>query len=291
MNGSMISSSVSMTSLQQKLDLIANNISNLNTAGYKKRDASFQDVLTSTIRQHPDFALPGRLTPSGLTIGNGARLNGVTLDMTQGQLKPTDQPLDVAIEGNALLEVGVSWLDENGQLVAGANGEEFQPYWLRGGSFQLSVIAGSNNERMLTTTEGYPLRSVDDGFIIVPAHSDIQIDARGIVTYTNEDGDTGIAGQLRLMRVQRPDLMVGVGHNLFAVSGIVQNRNTVIQQVDFEDPANTGIAVRQFFTEQSNVDLATELTELISVQRAYELNARVLSSGDQMMNLVNNLRV
>jgi len=283
LNHTIISSAVSMAALQQKLDLIANNIANMNTVGYKKQQASFQDVLTITLNQHPDMQLNGRMTQPGLTLGGGAMLTGLRVDMTQGVLQKTDNKYDLAIEGQAMFEIEVPII--NGDGTAGV-----QTLWTRSGQFQLSPMAGLPGYQVLTTPEGYPLRTVNNEYVAIPNYADFHIDERGYVTYTNVDGSTGTAGQIKLMRVMRPDLITAVSDNLFNVASTVQDPNNVLQQVNFADASGEGIAVRQYYAEQSNVDLLSEMTELITVQRAFQLNARALSAGDTMMNLANQLR-
>jgi len=289
-NRTMISSAVSLNALQQKLDMIANNIANMNTSAYKRQEASFQDVLTSTLNQHPHMESPGRQTALGLTVGGGSRLSGLRTDLTQGILKQTNNPLDLAIEGQAMFEVEVPIFDAQGNPVQGPNGPATEIVWTRSGNFQYSLMRDLPGYKVLTTADGYPVRSVGDGYVAIPVHAQVQIDATGTVTYTNEEGFTESAGQLKLMRVVRPELITAVGDNLYNVSTDVQALNNVLEQVDFAGPNSQGIAVRQFYTEQSNVDLASEMTELIMVQRAFQLNARALSAGDTMMNLANQLR-
>lgn len=100
MNNSIISASVSMNALQQKkLDMMANNIANVNTVGYKKKEASFQDVLTNISSQPKSFQEEGRLTPLGITHGYGSMLGAATLNMSQGAVKETGNPLDLSLEG------------------------------------------------------------------------------------------------------------------------------------------------------------------------------------------------
>ena len=284
MNHTIISSAVSLAALQQKLDLIANNVANMNTVGYKKQQASFQDVLTITMNQHPDMQLAGRMTQLGLSVGGGAMLTGLRTDLSQGTLQKTDNKYDLAIEGQAMFEIEVPTVGADG--TAGV-----QTLWTRSGQFQLSSIAGLPGYQVLTTAEGYPLRTVDNGYVAIPDYADFRIDERGYVTYTNVDGSTGSAGQIKLMRVMRPDLIMSVSDNLFNVASTIQDPNNVLQQVNFaEEASSDGIAVRQYYAEQSNVDLLSEMTELITVQRAYQMNARALSAGDTMMNLANQLR-
>lgn len=288
MNRTMISSAVSLAALQQKLDMIANNIANMNTDGYKRQEASFQDVLTSKLSQHPDTNHPARATTPGLMVGGGARLHGLTLDLTQGALKETGRSLDFAIEGQALFEIEIPLFNAEDEPVLVEDGQVFETAWTRSGSFQFSVL--DDGYKMLTTAEGYPVLLDNDQYVIVPGDSDIQVDETGLVTYTDEEGMIQEAGRLKLMRVLRPDYIELVGNNMYRLSAAVQDQDNVLEMVNFEDPAQRGIAVRQHYVEQSNVDLTTEMTELIMVQRAYQLNARALMAGDTMMNLANQLR-
>ena len=283
LNHTIISSAVSLSALQQKLDLIANNIANINTVGYKKQQASFQDVLTTTLSQNPDMQLPGRMTQPGLTLGGGSMLVGLRTDLTQGTLQKTDNPFDLALEGHAMFEIEVPIVNDDGTTGV-------RTLWTRSGRFHLSTVAGLPGYQVLTTPDGYPVRTVNNGYVAIPNYADFRIDERGYVTYTNVDGSTGTAGQIKLMRVMRPDLIMAVSDNLFNVASGVQDPNNVLQQVNFADASGEGIAVRQYYAEQSNVDLLSEMTELIMVQRAYQLNARALSAGDTMMNLANQLR-
>lgn len=119
MNNSMISAMVSMTGIQQRLDVISDNIANVNTAGYKSKQAAFEDVLTRVQQQPDKYKLDGRSTPMGYNLGFGARLADVTKDMSQGSFNETGNPTDLAIEGNAMFAVE-------------ANGEKM---WTRQGAF------------------------------------------------------------------------------------------------------------------------------------------------------------
>ncbi len=105
MNSSMINAMVSMNGMQQKLDVLADNIANVNTVGYKRKEASFEDLLTNMKQQDAAFRQPVRLTPLGFNQGWGSRLTMVQPDLAQGPIQPTDNPYDIAIEGDALFEV------------------------------------------------------------------------------------------------------------------------------------------------------------------------------------------
>ncbi|AZN38554.1 flagellar hook-basal body protein [Paenibacillus albus] len=273
MNSSIVNAMVSMNGLQQKLDLLADNIANVNTVGYKRKQGTFEDLLTTLKEQPEAFNQPGRLTPLGFSQGWGSRLTMVQPDFSQGPLQQTDQPYDVAIEGNALFEVTV---DDSGHLG-----------YTRGGSFQTSLTRDGRN--ILATKEGYPVSSVDGKPIEIPPDMKmVSVDAEGKVVGTKTTGEIVTLGQFKLVQVDKPALLSQVADNLFAIGDGV-NVTDVLHPVAAN--AENKIAIKQGFLEQSNVVLADEMTELISVQRAYQLSAKAVTSSDTMMGLANNLRV
>jgi flagellar basal-body rod protein FlgG len=288
MNHSMINASVSMHALQQKIDLIANNIANANTTGYKRREASFQDVLTSVNPQPRAFQREGRLSPLGFNLGWGARLVHAGTNLSQGSLVASDNPLDVAIEGNGLFEVSVNTLDANGQPVR-------RTAWTRNGAFELSPGPAGSDTMYLTTKDGHFVVGTDNNPIAVPENSRIEIDENGLVmAYSNADKTAPPvpAGQMKLVRVIRPQLLSRLGDNLYTIPQEAEvNREQILQTVDQAAPGNGDpIKVRQRFLEQSNVSLADEMSELMVIQRAFQLNSRAITSSDMMMNAANNLR-
>lgn len=279
MNNSMISAAASMGSLQQKLDILADNIANLNTSGYKRKDAVFEDILTSVQPHKDDFLLPGRRSPLGFTQGWGARIVSQTLDLTQGPLQQTNSSTDVAIEGNALFE-----------LRAGnaLNGDRV---FTRQGAFEL--VPTGNGTRMLMTNTGYPVvasNGTADTFVEVPDDYELVVGADGGIMAKSRDGLTVLdLGTLKLVEVTKPDLLQSVGDNLYGVPDNV-DVGDVVQVVAAMPGQDGGVSIRQGFLEQSNVDLTSEMADLITVQRAYQLNARALSSSDQMMQMATDLR-
>ncbi|WP_199616807.1 flagellar hook-basal body protein [Paenibacillus alkalitolerans] len=286
MNHSMINASVSMQALQQKLDVLSHNIANVNTAGYKRRDASFQDILTSVSNQPAPFERSGRLTPLGLPQGWGAKIGQIELNLEQGALKATGNPFDLGIEGNGLFEVETDSVDADGNPTIA---------WTRDGSFKLSVIPGNAEGLHLTTQEGYRLRGAGDQPIVVPINSEITVAEDGWVFARNAANPESVpapVGQLKLMRAVRPQILINAGSNLFGLpagvdaAGVLDTIDAASNNVNEQ----TKIAVRQGFIEQSNVNLTDEMTELVALQRAYQMNARAITSSDTLMSLANNLR-
>ncbi|MFC4599717.1 flagellar hook-basal body protein [Cohnella hongkongensis] len=270
MNSSMITAAVSMGALQQRLDLLADNVANLNTVGYKRKTAVFEDILTSVNRQLEDFNQPGRKTPLGLVGGWGTKLVSIHTDMTQGSLQETGIMTDVAIEGNGLFEV---------RTADGARA------FTRHGPFQL--LPDGEGERVLLTNTGQQVIGVGDEPVRVPNGYDLRIAEDGALTGVSEDGlETVDLGRLKLVELTNSDLLRALADNLFGIPADVDPGSVVRELAD----GDVGIAVRQGFVEQSNVSMAEETSDLMMVQRAYQLSARALSSSEQMMGLANSLR-
>lgn len=288
MNHSMINASVSMHALQQKMDLTANNIANVNTTGYKRKEASFQDVLTSVKQQPERFFREGRMTPLGYNHGWGAKMIEAQLNLAQGSLKPTEEPLDMAIEGAGLFEIMTFSLDADNNPV-----EEVR--WTRDGAFEMSYNPNDPDNLYLITKDGHYVLGQDGEPIAIPLNHRIQVSAEGVVTAYNEadvNAEPVIAGQIKLVRVVRPQLLEQLGDNLFRLPSSVtdMNREEILQTVNADNNTVDPILVRQGFLEQSNVVLAEEMTDLIAVQRSFQMNSRAIASADQLMNLANNLR-
>lgn len=288
MNHSMINSMVSMNGLQQKLDIMANNMANINTTGYKRKEATFEDILTNMRQQPQGFQRVGRLSPLGFTQGWGAKLSQVTTNFAQGTMKDTGNATDLALEGNGLFKVRVPSGDPN--LPA-------RDLYTRDGAFELSVMENDPDNVYLATKEGHLVMGADNNPISIPQGYKFAVDADGIVRAYNgsvPEAGSEVRGQLSIVRVLRPQFLQQVGGNLFTIpAGIAANQqdiNNILQPVTAGSTLEQPITIRQGFLEQSNVNMADEMTELLSVQRAFQLSSRALTSSDTMMNLANNLR-
>ncbi|NIK79371.1 flagellar basal-body rod protein FlgG [Paenibacillus castaneae] len=279
MNSSMINAMVSMNGLQQKLDLLADNIANVNTVGYKRKEATFEDLLTNATVQPEAFNQKGRLTPLDFTQGWGAKMTMVQPNLSQGPMQLTNKDTDLAVEGNAMFEVVVD--------AAGNRG------YTRNGAFQLTV--GANGDTILATEDGYPVVSkirdattgnLVESNIVVPEGYSLRVNSDGSVLGVSSTKTIEL-GSIKLLHASRPAALTAVNDNLFVVANGI-NVDDVVQEV-IPDSDNL-ISLRQGYLEQSNVVLTDEVTELINVQRAYQLAARALSSSDTMMSLANGLR-
>lgn len=284
MNNSMISAMVSMSALQQKLDITADNMANITTNGYKRKEATFEDILTNMKDQPEGFRREGRLSPLGFNMGWGSRVTAVQNDMSQGTLQQTNNPLDVAIEGDAMFEVNV--------LDSSDGTPRFRQAWTRDGAFKLQPVDADN--AMLTTNQGYRLVGDNGQPIMIPNGYQIAIDAQGNITGRRESGSTVETiqiGRLRIVQPERPKLLQHIGDNMYMLPEGMNATDAFREVVwDGSDPEFREVAVHQGFIEGSNVKMQDEMTDMMTALRAYQLNARALTSSDTMMGLANNLR-
>lgn len=248
-----------MKAQQMSTDVISNNIANVNTPGYKKIRASFQDALYDIMERRPDQQLINLQTGSGVRSGINQMLSG------QGALTPTNRKLDFAIQGD-----GFFWV----------RGSQNQVYYTRKGDFQLAPLGGGISQ--LQTSEGMPVLDIYGNPIQFDAainEENLRIDGDRRIYIRDDQGIWQAHGQLGISTFINPSGLQKVGSGLFietAASGApsIQNIGAVVQGS----------------LERSNVEIAEEMTGLILAQRAYQLNSRVLQTADQMEGLANNLR-
>ncbi len=243
---------------QTQLDVIANNLANVSTNGFKRQRAVFQDLLYQTMRQPGAQSSQQTQVPAGLQLGTGARPVSTAHLFTKGNLQKTDNSLDVAINGDGFFQV----LLPDGTTA-----------YTRDGSFQ------KDNQGQVVTADGYPLQPA----ITIPADARaISIGTDGTVSVTQGNTTTQI-GNLQVATFINPAGLQSIGQNLFletAASG-TPTPNT---------PGNNGAgAVNQGYVETSNVNVAEELVTMIQTQRAYELNSKVVSTSDAMLGRLTQL--
>lgn len=247
-----------MHSHQMNVDVIANNLANVNTPGFKKSKVEFEDLM---YRQAA--AASGLLGSADLTnaIGVGSAVSSVGKVFSVGDLKNTEQPLDIAIRGAGFLEV---------VLPDGSNA------YTRTGSLKL------DKEGMLVTTDGYPVSAM----IQVPSDAqNFQIldDGTVLIQFAGEQKASEI-GRIELANVINPDGLTPMGDNLYVPSHSSGD-------VYYSEPGRDGMGtIAQGFLEGSNVNLVEEMTNLVLAQRGYEINAKVLQAADDMLGIVNGLR-
>ena len=253
------SASSGMESQQTQLDVIANNLANVSTNGFKKSKAEFQDLLYHTTSAPGADAGGGNQVPTGVQIGHGSRLVSTAKVFTTGELKQTDERLDLAIEGDGFFEVqmpdGTKAYTRDGNLKTGPDG------------------------RVLTST-GLPLQS---GFQPIPAGSkNVSIASTGEVSVTSSSGTSTF--RLQMVRFANPAGLQSLGRNLYA-------ETSASGSAEIGSPGENGFGtVQQGALEMSNVKVVEEMVNLIVAQRAYEVNSKAVQAADEMLQMSNNIR-
>jgi flagellar basal-body rod protein FlgG len=249
-----------MTAQQMVVDTIANNLANINTSGFKRSQVDFQDLVYVKLQTPGAEVASGIESPTGFELGNGVRPGSTQRIFTQGEMDNTGHDLDVAIEGDGFFQVATP-------------GGKTQ--YTRDGALRI------NSQGNLVTSSGYLL----EPNITIPS------DCRGITIGT--DGTVGVLtgsntspssiGTLTMVRFSNPSGLSGEGGNLMSETAA-------------SGPPLTGTAgqngfgtFRQGFLEKSNVQMVTELVNLITAQRAYETNSRAIQAGDSMLTTANRL--
>jgi flagellar basal-body rod protein FlgG len=253
-----------MSALETKLDVIANNLANVETVGFKKGRANFEDLFYRYEMVPGAADSTGQYAPNGIAIGMGTRVSSVQGDFVQGSTQPTGQELDVAIEGSGFFRV----TDPSGDTL-----------YTRAGNFSLNadgqiVMGSANIGRLLEPTIDIP----EDA-------TDIVIGAEGIVS-VRQPGSTSLSqvGTIELANFINPEGLLRVGENLYAET---ESSGAVVTGT----PGQNGFGLlRQGALESSNVEPVSALIELITTQRAFELNSKAVQVGDEMMEVVANLR-
>lgn len=250
-----------MAAQQTHLETISNNIANGNTVGYKKQRVDFQDLLYQTVRAPGAPTGPNTQSPTGLQLGSGVRVVSTSRVYAQGTVLTTNNPLDVAIEGDGFF------------VVQQADGT---PAYTRAGALR------TDSEGRIVTPEGFPL----DPPINVPEGAvSVSVAANGTVS-VQMSGETNPSdvGQIQTATFVNPAGLQGIGHNLLIPSG-------ASGEAQVGEPGSDGRgALLQGAVEQSNVDIVEEMIGLISAQRSYEINSKVITTADEMLRAATQLR-
>lgn len=244
------------------MDVIAHNISNVNTTGMKKIRAEFQDLLYQTLRPAGAENGADAQYPEGLQIGLGAKLAATSRIFTEGNLQNSGNPLDVAIEGEGFFRIDLP----DGTVA-----------YTRAGDFKL------DSTRRLVTSDGYPL---SDGITFdenAPLDS-ITISSDGKVSDTPAGGTTTQVGNIQLARFVNPAGLSPIGKNLFLET---EASGAPIESEPGTEGAGTLV---QSVLEMSNVQIVEEMVNMIVAQRAYESNSKAITTSDSMLEIANGLK-
>jgi flagellar basal-body rod protein FlgG len=252
-----------MGTQQSHMDVIANNLANVNTTGFKKQRAEFEDLMYQTLRQAGAPSGANTQYPGGMQMGEGSRLSATNRIFTQGSTESTDNPTDVMVAGEGFLQITMP----DGTLA-----------YTRDGSLKL------DSNRRLVTTEGYPLEPE----IYIPQNapsntitisSDGRVSAMASGTTTPDE-----VGQITLAQFVNPSGLMSIGNNLFQQS--VASGDPIVGNPG-DDGAGTLV---QSSLEMSNVQIAEEMVNMIIAQRAYETNSKAITTSDSMMEVANGLK-
>ena len=251
-----------MIAQQLNVEVISNNIANMNTTGFKRQRAEFQDLLYQNIeRVGTNSSDAGTVIPAGIQIGVGVKTGGVYRITEQGSVVGTENDLDLAINGSGYFRITLP------------NGEDA---YTRAGAFQLGPTG------QIVTLEGY---TVGPGLTIPQEAVDISINPEGeVLVKLAGQIDPSNVGRLELVTFPNAAGLEAIGSNQFLETPASGAANVGV-------PNTPGFgSLLQGFLENSNVNSVSEITSLITAQRAYEMNSKVISTADEMMSVTSNLR-
>ena len=249
-----------MAAQKLNMDIIANNLANVNTSGFKKSRSDFVDLLYQNLRSPGAATSSGGEVPTGIQVGMGTKPVSVQKIFSQGDYIQTDNQLDIAVEGRGFFKIL-------------SNGEEF---YMRSGAFKL------DSEGYIVTSEGDRLQPE----ISIPSETaSISIDQGGNLEAIADDGSTVLAnGQITLYTFVNPAGLLSGGGNKFRpteASGDPTEGN----------PGTDGTGtVAQGYLEMSNVDVVEEMVNMIAGQRAYEIASKSIKTADEMLEMANNIK-
>jgi flagellar basal-body rod protein FlgG len=248
----LMTAATGMESQQQNIDVISNNLANLNTTAFKKSRANFHDLLYQTLKAPGQNTTSGTIVPSGIQIGSGARLSSVDKMFTTGAIKMTGNEDDFMVEGAGFFRAQL----EDGSIA-----------YTRDGNFKW------DNTGRLVTADGFPL--VDE--IVRPAGAtQLNVGLDGIVT-VNVNGEKQEVGQIQLANFINPTGLMSQGRNLYTATEA--SGEPIVGAAN----QNGMGAIFHKQLEAANVNIVEEMVSMITGQRAYEMNSKVIQTGDQML--------
>lgn len=292
-----------MKAFQTKLDVIGNNIANVNTSGYKKGRTTFQDMMSQPLSgASAPTGIRGGINPS--QVGTGAQLGSIDTIHTQGNRQTTERPLDLQLEGDGMFILARN-IDADGMTSFGVNAtDDLEMQYSRAGNMYMDdngYIVNANGQYLLgfqtTGTPENPPTSIEDidheniGLIQIPdTASSFSIEGNGVVNYI-EDGETIVAGQIALSKFANTGGLEKTGSNMFQSSVNDGQFETGEGESIFFQPEEAGTAsIVAGALEMSNVDLSEEFTEMITAQRAFQANTRIITTSDEILQELVNLK-
>lgn len=242
------------------VDVIANNLANVNTTGFKRGRANFEDLMYQQISSPGSQNSAGNQVPNGIQVGLGVRTAGIDRVQAEGNFQQTGNPLDLAIEGRGFIQV----LLPSGELA-----------YTRGGSLSINSLG------QIVTQDGYPMIPT----LTIPQNAmSVTITPDGSISAVQPGNISTILGQLQLADFANPAGLTAIGQNMLQQS--VGSGPPIIGA-----PGVNGLGtVAQGTLETSNVSAVEEMVNLIAAQRAYEMNSKAIQAADEMLQAANNIR-
>ena len=276
MIGSLQTGVSGLQQFQEDLQVIGNNIANVNTVGYKSSSMDFEDELGQNLAQGSNV----------MQIGEGVTTGAINSDFSQGTINTTGQTTNLAINGNGFFLVkdtssGLTYatrdgefnLDSNGYLVS-ANGDRVQ-----------GLMGSSTSATDLQINSATAIAGLNDTTTPAPTLQSYTINSAGQINATLSDGTSGVIGQIVLQNFTNPQALVNQGQNLYSYSATAGPLATPAA------PNSGGLGqIQSGALESSNVDLASQMTNLITAQRAFEANAKMITTSDEILQDLVNLK-
>jgi len=258
---SLYTASTGMLGMQTQIDTTANNIANVNTIGFKKSRAEFADLMYKVMEYAGTSTSDVTKSPTGIEVGLGSRPTAINKIFSEGSLKQTDNQLDIAITGNGFFKLELP------------DGTEV---YSRNGAFKV------DQDGTMVNSDGYAL---SPQIVIPPDATSVSIGTDGTITAVQPGQvEATVIGQIQTTNFINPAGLHSTGDNLY------METDSSGQPVE-GTPGVDGLGIlRQGFVELSNVELVVELTDLITGQRAYDSNSKVITTSDEMLQTVNNLK-
>ena len=255
-----------MRALDEKLNVVANNLSNINTHGFKRSRVNFEDLLYQVKREPGVPNAEDEPIPHGIMVGTGVKVSGTQLNFAPGAVDTTDRPLDWQIEGEGFFQVRA--VEDGSEIVA----------YTRAGNFARNevgnIVLGNSGGSILEPPITIPADTID---ITVGRNGEVRVRQEGSSTLST-------IGQIETARFVNPEGLKQIGRNLYIETDASGAPVTGTPQTD-------GLgAIIQGALEMSNVDPVRELIDLITTQRAFELNSQSIQSADESLQIVSNLR-
>ena len=262
MNSILYTGQSGLDALQKRIETISNNIANMNTAGYKRVDQSFQELLRNEIGEL-GTPLTEELEAKNPTIGSGVKVSDPYRVYDQGTLSPSSNSLELAINGNGFFGF------ENGDDMI----------------FSRAANLSINEDGELVDSNG-KIISIDGGKDLTKYDRDsIIIDTTGEIFATDEDGELDGVGKIILYDVENKEVLTDAGSGYYKAL----ESEEILESDNKSDSEHFG-AIKQGYSEMSNVEIGVEMIDLMILERAYQLNAKSLEAADEMWKMVNNIK-